>query len=222
MKLLDLLQHYSRQLATEKEEAIAKGLDNPIESPQTQKIGNAGSLNIYTLALPFRMNFLEDIPLTIVPPGNLEPTEGHSLRHLGNDILIQTVDSLGQSVEENTIVPDTSGFFFTASKRLQEMATKPESYALGPAERLAPWLDPEQAGGDESARTGASAAVLSTLWSNDRTGRWSRLGPVVVDLMRKGKRVLLIAPNHQMVSELLGFFAKTLRDAPLPYKSLLS
>ena len=222
MKLLDLLQHYSQQLASEKEEAIATGLDDPIESPQTKKIGKAGSLNLYTLALPSQMTFLEDIPLTIVPPGDLEPTEGHSLRHLGSDILIQTVDSLGQSFEDNTIVPDTSGFFVTASKRLQEMATKPESYALGPAERLVPWLDPERTDNHGSARTGASAAVLSILWSNDRAGRWSRLGPVVVDLMRKGKRVLLIAPNHQMVSELLGFFAKTLRDAPLPYKSLLS
>ena len=165
MKLLDLLQHYSRQLASEKEEAIAKGLDNPIESPQTKKIGKAGSLNLYTLALPSQMTFLEDIPLTIVPPGDLEPTEGHSLRHLGSDILIQTVDSLGQSFEDNTIVPDTSGFFVTASKRLQEIATKPESYTLGPAERLAPWLDPEQTGGDGSSRTGASAACL--LYTSD-------------------------------------------------------
>ena len=163
MKMLDLLQHYSQQLASEKEEAIAKGLDDPIESPQAKKMGKAGSLNLYTLALPSRMTFLEDIPLTIVPPGDLEPTEGHSLRHLGGDILVQTLDSLGQSVEYNTIVPDTSGFFVTASKRLQEMATKPEAYTLGPAERLAPWLDPEQTGGDGSARTGASAAVLSTL-----------------------------------------------------------
>ena len=68
MKLLDLLQHYSRQLASEKEEAIAKGLDNPIESPQTKKIGKAGSLNLYTLALPSQITFLEDTPLTIVPP----------------------------------------------------------------------------------------------------------------------------------------------------------
>ena len=88
MKLLDLLQHYSQELASEKKEAIAKGLDDPIESPQTKKIGKSGSLNLYTLALPSRITFLEDIPLTIVPPGDLEPTEGHSLRHLGNLSLI--------------------------------------------------------------------------------------------------------------------------------------
>ena len=112
MKLLDLLQHYSQQLASEKEEAIAKGLDDPIESPQAKKNGKKpGSLNLYTLALPSRMTFLEDIPLTIVPPGDLEPTEGHSLRHLGGNILVQTVDSLGQSVENNTIVPRHIGVF---------------------------------------------------------------------------------------------------------------
>lgn len=222
MKLLDLLQHYSKQLVAEKEEAMAQGLDDPIESPHTKKLGKAGNLNLYTMALPTRTTILEDIPLTIVPPGDLEPTEGYSLRHLGTEILIQTLDSLGQSVEDNTLVPDTSGFFVTAAKRLEEMATKPESYSLGPAERLAPWLDPEQAGGDGSARTGASAAVLGTLWSDDQSARWTKLGALAIDLMRKGKRVLLIAPNHHVVSDLLGFFAKTLRDAPLPYKSLLS
>jgi len=155
MKLLDLLTYYSKQLAQEQEEAVAQGLDDPIESPHTQKHGKAGSLNLYSLTLPSRITVLEDVPLTIVPPGDLEPTEGYALRHLGQEILIQTVDSLGQSFDDNTIVPDTSGFFGTASKRLEEMAAKPESYALGPAERLAPWLDPEQACGDGSARTGA-------------------------------------------------------------------
>lgn len=222
MKLLDLLQHFSTQLGTEKEEAIAQGLDDPIESPHTKKLGKAGSLHLYTLTLPSRMPVLEDIPLTIVPPGDLEPTEGYSLRRIGNDMLIQTLDTLGQSVEDNTIVPDTSGFFVTASKRLSEMAAKPESYALGPAERLAPWLDPEQAGGDGSARTGASAAILTTVWSDDQSTRWTKLGTLAVELMRKNKRVLLIAPSHQVVSELLGFFAKTFRNAALPFKSLLS
>ncbi|MDT7042097.1 hypothetical protein [Candidatus Nitronereus thalassa] len=222
MKLLDLLQHYAKQLTEEKEEAIAQGLDDPIESPLANKLGKAGNLHLYSLTLPSRMTVLEDIPLTIVPPGDLEPTEGYSLRHLGGEILIQTVDSLGQSLDDNTIVPDTSGFFLTATKRLEEMAAKPESYSLGPAERLTPWLDPEQAGGDGSARTGASTAVLSTVWSDDASARWKKLATIAVDLMRKNKRVLLIAPSHHMVSDLLGFFAKTFRDAPLPYKSLLS
>jgi len=222
MKLLDLLTYYSKQLAQEQEEAVAQGLDDPIESPHTQKHGKAGSLNLYSLTLPSRITVLEDVPLTIVPPGDLEPTEGYALRHLGQEILIQTVDSLGQSFDDNTIVPDTSGFFGTASKRLEEMAAKPESYALGPAERLAPWLDPEQAGGDGSARTGASAAVLTTVWNEDPSARWTKLGTLAVELMRKNKRVVLLAPTHQLASELLGFLAKTFHNAALPFKSLLS
>lgn len=222
MKLFDLLQHYARQLTEEKEEAIAQGLDDPIESPHSKKLGKAGDLHLYTLSLPSRMTVLEDIPLTIVPQGDLEPTEGYSLRHLGGEILIQTVDSLGQSLEDNTVVPDTSGFFQTAAKRLEDMAAKPQSYSLGPAERLAPWLDPEQAGGDGATRTAASPAILSTLWNDDQAARWARLSILAVELMRKNKRVLLIAPSHQVVSDLLGLFAKALRDAPLPYKSLLS
>ncbi len=222
MKLIDLLLHYSKQLAAEKEAAIAQGLDDPIESPHTKKLGTAGSLHLYSLTLPSRTSILEDIPLTVVPPGDLEPTEGYSLRHSGGEVLIQTLDSLGQSLEENALVPDTSGFFLTASKRLEEMAAKPESYALGPAERLAPWLDPEQAGGDGAARTGASVAVLTTVWDDDASARWAKLGTLAVELMRKNKRVLLIAPKHQIVSELLGFLAKTFQNAALPFKSLLS
>ena len=66
MNLLDLLQHFSTQLATEKEEAVAQGLDDPIESPHTKRLGKAGRLHLYTLTLPSRMPVLEDIPLTIV------------------------------------------------------------------------------------------------------------------------------------------------------------
>ncbi|MDA0739569.1 MAG: hypothetical protein O2999_11440 [Nitrospirae bacterium] len=222
MKLFDLLQHYSKALIAEKEEAVAQGLDDPIESPHSSKLGKAGDLHLYSMTLPSRMKLLEDIPLTIVPPGDLEPTEGYSLRHLGGEILIQTLDSLGQSIEDNTLVPDTSGFFLTAAKRLKDMAAKPQSYSLGPAERLAPWLDPDQAGGDGSARTAASAAILSTLWNDDQSARWARLSTLAVELIRKNKRILLIAPSHEVVSNLLGVFAKTIRDAPLPYKSLLS
>ena len=222
MKLLDLLLYYSRQLAKEKEDAVNQGLDDPIESPHTKKIGTAGALHLYWLSVPSRMMVLGDIPITIVLPGDLEPTEGYLLHHVGEDLLIQTSDALGQSIEDHTLVPDTSGFFITASKRLEEIATTPESYALGPAERLAPWLDPEHVEGERSARIAASAAVLATVWSDDQSARWTKIGTLAVELMRKNKRVLLIAPSHQTVSHVLGFLAKTFQNAALPFKSLLS
>ena len=102
------------------------------------------------------------------------------------------------------------------------MTAHPESYALGPAERLVPWLDPEHREDNASARTGASAAVLTTVWHDDQATRWTRLGTLAVTLMRHNKRVLLVAPTHDAVDRLLGFLAKTLRNAALPFHSLLS
>ena len=43
-----------------------------------------------------------------------------------------------------------------------------------------------------------------------------------VELIRQNKRILLLAPSQQAVDELMGFLAKALRTAALPYKSLLS
>lgn len=220
MKLLDLLHHFSTQLATHQEAAVQ--LDELIESGHAQKIGTAGALHLYSIEVPSGTSLLEDAPVTIVPPGDLEPTGGYVLRYQGRTALVQTQDSLGQSIMDNTLVSDTAGLFNLASKRLAEMAANPEAYALGPAERLAPWLDPEPGEENPSARTSASAAVLTTVWHEDHAARWSKLGTLAVELMRNNKRVLLVAPTHDAVDRLLGVLAKTLRNAALPYKSLLS
>ncbi len=220
MKLLDLLLSFATQLANDKDATGA--LDTLIESRATQKIGTAGALHLYSMEVPPGTAVLEDVPVTIVPPGDLEPTGGFILRHQGDTTLVQTLDTLGQSMVDNTLVTDTSEFFRLASTRLADMAAHPESYALGPAERLAPWLDPEHREANTSARTGASAAVLTTVWHDDQATRWTKLGTLAVTLMRHNQRVLLVAPTHDAVDHLLGFFAKTFRNAALPFHSLLS
>lgn len=220
MKLPDLLQAFAAQLANQKD--AAGTLDTLIESRTTQKIGTSGALHLYAMEIPPENRFLEDVPVTIVPPGDLEPTGGFLLRRQGDTALVQTQDTLGQSTVDNTLVPDAAAFFRLASERLDDMAVHPESYALGPAERLVPWLDPEHREAHASARSGASAAVLSTVWQDDQAARWTKLGTLAVNLMRQNKRVLLVAPTHDAVDRLLGFLAKTLRNAALPFHSLLS
>ena len=220
MKLLDLLQRFSTQLANDRESAAA--LDELIESGTAQKLGTTGNLHLYAIQIPEGTTLLEDAPVTIVPPGDMDPTGGYILRHQDDTALVQTQDSLGQATGDNTLVSDTATLFTLASTRLADIAAKPESYALGPAERLAPWLDPEPGEDQIAARTGASAAVLTTVWNKDHAARWAKLGTLTVELMRNNKRVLCVAPTHDAVDRLLGFFAKTLRNAGLPFQSLLS
>ena len=220
MKLPDLLNAFATRLADHKDAARAS--DPLIESRATRDLGTAGTLHLYAMEVPAGTTFLEDVPVTIVPPGDLEPTGGYLLRRQGETALVQTQDTLGQSTLDNTLVPDTTEFFRLASERLADMAAHPESYALGPAERLAPWLDPEHNEANASARTGASAAILTTMWHDDQVARWTKLGTLAVNLMRHNKRVLLVAPTHDTADRLLGFLAKTLRNAALPFASLLS
>ena len=218
MKLPDLLHAFATQLANHASDAS----DTLIESRTTQKIGTSGALHLYAMEIPSGTRLPEDVPVTIVPPGDLEPTAGFLLRHRGDTALMQTLETLGQSLFENTLVADTPEFFRLASARLADMTAHPESYALGPAERLVPWLDPEHRESNISDRIGASAAVLTTVWHDDQAARWTKLGTLVVTLMQHNKRVLLIGPTHDAIDRLLGFLAKTLRNAALPFHSLLS
>ncbi len=220
MKLPDLLHCFAARLANDKNAAVA--LDALVESRTTQQIGTAGALHLYSMEVPPGTTVLEDVPVTIVPPGDVEPAGGFILQRQGDTALVQTPDTLGQSMVDNTLVTDTSEFFRLASTRLADMAAHPESYALGPAERLAAWLDPEHRETDASARTGASAAVLTTVWHDDQAARRTKLGTLAVDLTRHNKRILCVAPTHDAVDRLLGFLANTFRNAALPFHSLLS
>ena len=220
MTLLDLLRRFSTQLANDQESAAA--LDELIESGTAQKLGTAGALHLYAIEVPEGTTLREDAPVTIVPPGDVDPTGGYILGRQDHAALVQTQDSLGQSTVDNTLVSDTATLFKLASTRLADIAAKPEFYALGPAERLAPWLDPEPGEDAIAARTGASAAVLTTVWNEDHVARRTKLGTLAVELMRNNKRVLCVAPTHDAVDRLLGFFAKTVRNAGLPFQSLLS
>lgn len=218
MKLLELLQHGSRILAEKRDGASARGLDAPITASAGRLVATAGSLYQYSFTVPVDAPLKEDQPMTILPLGDMEPTEGFVVDRRADTVVLQTFDGLGRSVNTVTIVPDAAGFFDTASQRLADMATRLDAYSLGPAERLVPWLHPHQSG---PARASASTSILTTLWTEDLPDRRMKLATLVIEQVRSNKRLLLISPDHRSTDEVLGTIARAMRAAGLPFKSLL-
>ncbi|MEK7294321.1 MAG: hypothetical protein AAB049_05020, partial [Nitrospirota bacterium] len=222
MKLSELLQYYSHHLADEGRAASARESDAPIATPRGRQVSTVGTLFLYAFDLPARATLPEDLPVSIVPGDQaveIDPTEGVVIGREGDAALIQTYESLGQNVGPSTIVPDAAGFFQTASRRLADMAGHADRFTLGPAERLIPWLHP-----DESARnhTAPESAAFTTFWSDDLTARRNKLVTLAVTLARNNKRLLVISPDHQRSDKITGQIARALKHAPLPYKSLVT
>ncbi len=221
MKLYDLLTQSSAQLQDEREQAMTRGLDAPLDIPQAQFLHSVGSLHLYRCDVPPETKIVPDTPMTLLPGNEMEPTEGYLLGMDGNSLIIQTFDYVGATLNHSTLIPDTSGFLETGSARLSEMAAKPDSYLLGPAERLVAWLHPDPTPEIIENRTGIPTNVLSTIWVDDRQTRWAQLSKLIIDQVRKNKRLLLIAPTHATVDAWTGALAHALKNAALPHKSLL-
>ncbi len=222
MKLSELLHYYSRHLADEGRSVSARGADAPIASSGGRQVSAVGTLFLYLFDLPAGATLAEDLPVSIVPgdaAGDIDPTEGVVVGRAGDAALIQTFESLGQNVGPSTIVPDAAGFFQTAAQRLADMAGHADRFTLGPAERLIPWLHP-----DESARnhTAPESAAFNMIWSDDLAARRDKLVTLAVTLARNNKRLLVISQDHQRSDEITGRIARALKHAPLPYKSLVT
>jgi chaperonin cofactor prefoldin len=224
MKLGDLLEHFSQALAQERDRASTTGFDAPVIVSRGRRHSSAGELFLYSFELPADAQpttlSLEDVPVTVIPPGNAEPTEGFIIAHSERTIFVQTFDAIGQAVDSATIVPDTTAFLDAVSRRLADMSMNPEAYALGPAERLLLWLDPES--GAAAARAAVSPSVFGTVWSDDLADRRAKLAAQAVGLVRANKRLLLISPAHRAADESLGILARALRVGGLAFKSLIS
>jgi hypothetical protein len=221
MKLYDLLTLATGRLTDEREGAMSRGLDAPLDVPQARHLRTVGSLHLYSCDVLPGSKVLPDIPVTLLPGNDMEPTEGYILGWHQGALIIQTFDHVGQTLQHCTLIPDTSGFLETGAARLSDMATKPESFTLGPAERLVPWLNPEPLADPTAARDGIPTTLLMTIWGDNRQIRWTKLTTLIVDQVRKNKRILLIAPDHQTVDELTGAVARALKMAAMPYRSLL-
>jgi hypothetical protein len=221
MKLDELLTQSATQLIAEREIAMSQGLDAPLDIPHAHHIGKAGSLHLYSCEVLPGSKIIADVPITLLPGNDMEATEGYLLGWLNGSLIIQTFDHVGLTLEHGTLIPDTSGFLETGAARLSDMATKPDSFTLGPAERLVPWLHPSPLSDTANARDNIPTTVLATIWGDDRSIRWTKLTTLIVDQVRKNKRILLVAPDHASVDALTGSVARALKMAALPHRSIL-
>ncbi len=221
MKLDELLAQSSAQLLDEREMAMSQGLDAPLDIPHAAHLGKVGSLHVYRCEVPPGCKIITDVPITLLPGNDMEATEGYLLGWLNGALLVQTFDHVGESLDHCTLIPDTSGFLETGAARLTDMATKPDSFTLGPAERLVPWLHPAPGPNVQQSRDNIPTTVLSMIWGDDRSARWTKLTTLIVDQVRKNKRILLVAPDHETVDALTGAVARALKMAALPHRSIL-
>ncbi len=221
MKLDELLTQSATQLTDERELAMSQGLDAPLDIPRAHHIGKAGSLHLYTCEVLPGTKIIADVPITLLPGNEMEATEGYLLGWLNGSLIIQTFDHVGLTLEHCTLIPDTSGFLETGAARLSAMATQPDSFTLGPAERLAPWLHPSPNTETTAARDNIPTTVLTMIWGDDRATRWTKLTTLIFDQVKKNKRILLVAPDHETIDTLTGTVARALKMAALPHRSIL-
>jgi hypothetical protein len=221
MKFIDLLHYFSHQLDQERAQAAGRGLDAPVHVTRGRRLSTAGTLHLYAFDMPRGVALNEDVPVTVIPPSSQqEPTEGFIVGRDDTSALVQTFDAFGQQVESATIVPDATAFYDHAARRLSGMALEADTYTLGPAERLVPWLAPGGQGADQRPQS-AVASVFSTIWNEDPAARRTTLITQVIDLVRANKRLLLISPTHRTSDDILAALARAMRAAGLSFKSLL-
>ena len=219
MTARELIESWIRRLTVEQEQLRTAHLDQPIMPVTGRLIQTVGTLYVYELTLPTGCSLNIDTPLSIVPPDELEPIEGMVLSCRDGLAVVQTFDAIGQIIEGATIVPDRGGFLSTSTARLTEMLSQPESYRLGPADRLAPLL--EGRGGFEESG-GSVSSVLTMMWSEDQTARRQKIASLSIELIRANKRILLVCPDHQAADEVAGGIARAMKAGGLNYKTWIS
>ena len=180
VRAIDLLEQFAHVLSDERDRCVAQGWDEPVTVSGGRKLSISGDLHLYAFDLPPGTTLMEDLPVTLLPSGDEESTEGYVVGRRGQAVLLQIFDSFGPTIPSATIVPDASGFFETASQRLMEMATKSSAYTLGPAERLIPWLRPDESTLPHTARGAISSAVFTTVWDEEPGSRRTKLAALAL------------------------------------------
>ncbi|NOT96372.1 MAG: hypothetical protein E8D51_07955 [Nitrospira sp.] len=221
MTARDLIETWALRLEAEQKRASDTALDQPISLVTGRLLHTIGTLHLYELTLPHGSSLDHDTPLSIIPPDDMEPTEGIVLGRQGNVILVQTFDTIGQSCANATVVPDRAGLLATSAKRLRDMLAQPDSYRLGPADRLAPLLETTTTAGELSG-AGPGSSILMTIWSDELSVRRQRLAVLVIELIRANKRILLVSPDHQAADALVGTIARAMKAVGLTYKTWVS
>lgn len=215
MTAKDLIEWWIAWLEAERQRISDASHDVPIAASQGRLVQTIGGLHLYEFILPPGVSLSIDLPLSIVPPDEMESTEGIVLRQEGDTAIIQVVDALGASVPSVTLIPDLAGLLGTSATRLKEMVTKANAYNLGPSERLVPLLQTPGDGGQVSS-------VLTTVWTDDRSVRRQKLASLATELIRANKYILLLSPDHQESDEIVGMIARTMKAGGLSYKMWIS
>lgn len=221
MTARDLIETWAFRLEAEQKRVSATALDQPIAQVAGRLLHTIGTLHLYELTLPHGSSIEHDTPLSILPPDDMEPTEGIVLGGQDNVILVQTFDAIGRSCANVTVVPDRAGLLATSAKRLRDMLAQPDAFRLGPADRLAPLLETTTEAGELSA-TGPGSSILMTIWSDEPSVRRQRLAVLIIELIRANKRILLVCPDHQAADALVGTIARAMKAVGLTYKTWVS
>src|SRR5512141_3467599 len=187
MTARDLLETWALRLEAEQTRVTSTASDQPITPVAGRLVHTIGTLHLYELTLPQDSYLEHDTPLSIVPPDDIEPTEGIVLSRQGNVALVQTFDAIGQSYTDATVVPDRAGFLATSAKRLRDMLAQPDAYRLGPADRLAPLLN-AATGTEQPSGPVTGPAILTTVWESELSTRRQRLAALATELIRENKR----------------------------------
>ena len=221
MSILNCIEQSAAKLRAWRHSPEAARFDAPVEATNLQRHTTAGTLHLYRADLAPGSILPDDVPVTIVLPEGMEPTEGLVLAQEGSQALIQIVDDLGAQQASATIVPDSTAFVDAAAQRLADILAKSAAYTLGPAERLTGLLEGDPAQAAQTMRA-AGTSVLTTNWADNLAERRSRLATLLVELVRANKRVLVISPDHRMSDDMTASLAKSLKAAGLTYKTYLT
>lgn len=218
MTARNLIETWALRLEAEQKQVCGTSRDQPITQVAGRLVLTIGTLHLYELTLPQGSSIEHDTPLSIIPPDEMEPTEGIVLGGQSNTVLVQTFDTIGQSCLDATVVPDRAGLLATSAKRLRDMLAQPDAYRLGPADRLAPLLE-TTTGTGELSRAGAGSSILTTVWSDELSVRRQRLATLAIELIRANKRILVVCPDHQHADALVGTIARAMKAVGLTYKT---
>ncbi|MBI3357591.1 MAG: hypothetical protein HY038_12665 [Nitrospirae bacterium] len=219
MTAKDLIELWIDRLEAERLRISEAGRDVPIVASQGRLVQTIGGLYLYEFILPPGISLSVDLPLSIVPSDEMEPTEGVVLRQSGDRVTVQAIDALGDPVRPVTLIPDLAGLLGTSATRLKEMVSKTDAYHLGPSERLVPLLQMPEDGAQAFSPT---SSVLTTLWLDDRSLRRQKIASLAMELIRANKRILLLSPDHQESDEIVGIIARTMKSGGLSYKMWVS
>jgi hypothetical protein len=219
MTAREFIEQSAIRLAADLAKLEESETDRPIGAVAGRLLQTVGTLALYEFQLPSDRVLSIDIPVTIVLDEDSEPVEGLVLRCNGGVALVQTFEAMGATIANATIVPDRNGFLMKASERLAHMLAQPDSYRLGPADRLAQLLETQ---GALEPITTSSTAVLATMWTEEPASRQQKVAATVIELIRANKRILLVTPDHDAADSISGAIARAMKAAGLVYKTWLS